>query len=157
MRQDIIILKKELIILILLKAILVYLITILDSNNIVLFTWQGAFLHLIILILFPLILFRIISQKSGVELSLRHFILLGFIICISSSFLRVFILDKFMLKMIFDNWFYDSQMQVVSRMSFLQRTQEFTKFALTGIFFYIVVGIVKYKNVSQQRPSKNGG
>ncbi len=135
------ILKKEITFLILLKAFFIYSLTLFDVYNISLFPWDSSILGLLVMILIPLILFHITSKKKEVEISLKQFILIGLIISSLSSFIRVFVLNKYLLKLVY----YNTSKNIIDTMSIFERTIEFTKFTLVGFFIFIIVGVIKYQ------------
>ena len=136
-------LKKEIIILIIIKAFLVFALNLLEFYQISIFTGALAILNLSIIVFIPLIFLRIVSRKNDALISLKHFVLVGFIICFLSSFIRVFIFDAQLLNLVYDNWIYDSSIDAINTMSLTQRALEFIKFALFGWFVFIIVGIFK--------------
>ncbi len=144
------ILKKELILIVILKSFLVYLITLLNLYEFKLFELQNGILSFFVLILIPLITLRIIKNK-GIEFSLRDFISLGIFISIFSSLIRVFILNNLLTELIYNYLFISKRGQVMDTMTSLGRTQEFLKFTLIGIIFFVIIGaIIKIKKVSQK-------
>ena len=144
------ILKKELILIIILKSFLVYLITLLGLYEFKLFELQNGILSFFVLILIPLITLRIVKNKE-IEFSLRNFISLGIFISIFSSLIRVFILNNLLTELIYNYLFISKRGQVMDTMTSLGRTQEFLKFTLIGIIFFVIIGvIIKIKKVSQK-------
>jgi hypothetical protein len=134
-------LKKELVLIIVLKSILIYFLTILDLNELKLFESQNGLLSFFIQISIPLITFKIIKNK-GIEFSLKNFLFLGIFISAFSTIIRSFLLDKLLTELIYNNIFSNEVRRVIDTLTIWQRTHEFSKFTLIGILFFAIIGLI---------------
>tara|TARA_B100000809_G_scaffold263613_1_gene317275 strand:- start:239 stop:682 length:444 start_codon:yes stop_codon:yes gene_type:complete len=138
-------LKKELLLIVILKSMLVYSLTVLSLNELKLFETQNGLLSFFIQITIPLITFKIIKNK-GIEFSLKYFIVLGMFISVFSTLIRTFLLDKLLTELIYNNIFSNETRQVIDILTTWERIQEFSKFTLIGILFFVIIGfIIKVK------------
>ena len=135
------ILKKEIILVLLFKSILIYAITLFKLNQLETFELQNSIFTFFILLLTPIITLLLILKKQ-IEFSLKNFFLLGIIISLFSSLIRVFILNNFFTKLIYNYLLKGEKGTVLNVMTFLERTQEFVKFTLIGIIFFFIIGLI---------------
>jgi hypothetical protein len=140
-------LKKELVLIIILKSCLFYFLTILSLNELKLFEIQNGVLSFIILFSIPLLTFKVLKNK-GIEFSLKYFSALGIIISVLSAIIRTFFLDKLLTEFIYNFIISDGTVQIIDELTISQRFYEFYKFTLIGILFFLVIGfiikIIKY-------------
>lgn len=133
-------LKKEIITLILVKATFDYILTLFEVYDIYFFPFDSAILGLTMMIIIPFIFLKVLSKENEEYNSLKNFILIGLLITFFSVFIRVFLLNKYLLKIIN----YNSSRELIDTMSFFDRTMEFSKFAIVGSFIFIIIGITNY-------------
>lgn len=133
--------NKNLIFLILGKSLIVFAITLLSFYELIFFELQNGFLSLVINIAIPLILLRIINKKN-LKFSLIHFIITGFIISCLSSFLRVFLFNKFTTPFIYYILNQESSKRIIDTMTMSERFYEVIKFSIVGTLFFVVIGII---------------
>ena len=134
-------LKKELILIVFLKSILVYSLTVLSLNELKLFETQNGLLSFFIQITIPLITFKTIKNK-GIEFSLKCFIISGIFISVFSTLIRSFLLDKLLTELIYNNIISNGTRQLIDTLTTWQRIQEFSKFTLIGILFFVIIGFI---------------
>jgi len=138
-------LKKELLFIVILKSILVYSITLLSLNELIFFNTQNGILNLFVLIIIPLATLRTMKNK-GIKFSLKHFILAGILISISSTMIRVFMLNKILTEIIYNDIFSNDKIQAIDLMTTWERIEESLKFISIGILFFVLIGsIIKLK------------
>ncbi|CAL2090535.1 membrane hypothetical protein [Tenacibaculum sp. 190524A05c] len=133
--------NKNLIFIILGKSLIVFAITLLSFYELIFFGLQNGFLNLVVNILIPLILLKIINKKN-LKFSLIYFIGNGFIISFLSSFLRVFLFNKFATSFIYYILNQESSKQIIDTMTMSERFYEVIKFSVVGTLFFIVIGII---------------
>ncbi|WP_299229812.1 hypothetical protein [uncultured Psychroserpens sp.] len=133
-------LKKEIITLILVKAIFDYVLTLFEVYDISFFPGDVPILNTLMMMIIPLIFFKVLSKENEQDNTLKNFILIGLIITILSDFIRVFLLNKYLLKIIYSY----SSIEVIETWSLFDRTMEFTKFAVIESIIFCVIGIFKY-------------
>ena len=134
-------LKKELILIIILKSFLFYFLTLLSLNELKLFEIQNGVLSFIILFSIPLLTFKAIKNKS-IEFSLKHFSVLGIFISVLSAIIRTFFLNKLLTEFIYNFIISDGTVQIIDELTISQRFYEFYKFSLIGILFFLVIGFI---------------
>ena len=123
------------------SGFLFYAITIFSLNNFIYFDLQNGLLSFFILTLTPYLTFKLLQKKE--LFSVINYLFLGAIIAALSSFLRVYILDEFLTRFIYNIVLSNSSEPVEYVFSYSERFNEFIKFTFLGILFFGIAIIFK--------------